>query len=453
MGDVEEGEIVEVDFNAKSPRPPIWAEHGNQESLEPFGNGADFWPERRKVESFDYNHGYWMDRGLNTRALRGERYANAPGGGGYFNDRRGGHSGRQSDKQQGYYREERLRSDVDWILPQKHRRIPYFGRKRRLMPQRMGFLERKEYQREGYRNYSRELAANDLQSNDFRQAGYHHFNRPVDGYRRLLPINLREREVSKPASIQHEQGGVSQLYKEEDFLAKFERVDKSREENLRQLERKDMKRNDDEYSMDDYELLLERHRLIQQQLTAIGQRERNIKKRMQNEIYHDDFSDFEVVPNPNSPGDASFVGLQETCGTLYKTFEEGGEVENKEENFKTSEAEMTRKHHLDSEQENINQPFALDYIHQNWSEDLSNNESNHCLESSIYAEPVNDENSLPSQATTEPPQVLENKAKKRKRRQRKSRFKLRPNHKELQRECLKTLEEEHGMQSEMVLDE
>eukprot|EP00112_Aurelia_sp_Birch-Aquarium-sp1_P006110 Seg1682.11 transcript_id=Seg1682.11/GoldUCD/mRNA.D3Y31 product="hypothetical protein" protein_id=Seg1682.11/GoldUCD/D3Y31 len=55
----------------------------------------------------------------------------------------------------------------------------------------------------------------------------------------------------------------------------------------------------DEYDLDDFQLLLERHRLIQQQLAAIGRHERDLKESILSNRYLDDDPDFVVIPNPN----------------------------------------------------------------------------------------------------------------------------------------------------------
>ena len=55
----------------------------------------------------------------------------------------------------------------------------------------------------------------------------------------------------------------------------------------------------DEYDLDDFQLLLERHRLIQQQLAAIGRHERDLQESILSNRYLDDDPDFVVIPNPN----------------------------------------------------------------------------------------------------------------------------------------------------------
>ena len=56
----------------------------------------------------------------------------------------------------------------------------------------------------------------------------------------------------------------------------------------------------DEYDLDDFQLLLERHKLIQQQLTAIGRQERDLKTKMSRNNFLDAYSDFKLIPNPNT---------------------------------------------------------------------------------------------------------------------------------------------------------
>ena len=55
----------------------------------------------------------------------------------------------------------------------------------------------------------------------------------------------------------------------------------------------------DEYDLDNFQLLLERHRLIQQQLAAIGRHERDLEESILSNRYLDDDPDFVVIPNPN----------------------------------------------------------------------------------------------------------------------------------------------------------
>eukprot|EP00794_Sanderia_malayensis_P012998 gene12998-14336_t len=65
------------------------------------------------------------------------------------------------------------------------------------------------------------------------------------------------------------------------------------------LESSHSKGESDEYDLDDFQLLLERHRLIQQQLSAIGKQEKDLEEKIASNEYFDEFTDFQLTPNPN----------------------------------------------------------------------------------------------------------------------------------------------------------
>ena len=61
----------------------------------------------------------------------------------------------------------------------------------------------------------------------------------------------------------------------------------------------------DEYDLDDYQLLLERHRLIQQQLSVIGQQEQYLEAQASGSANFEDDADFVIVPDPNCIDESS----------------------------------------------------------------------------------------------------------------------------------------------------
>ncbi|XP_065052847.1 zinc finger C3H1 domain-containing protein-like [Rhopilema esculentum] len=61
----------------------------------------------------------------------------------------------------------------------------------------------------------------------------------------------------------------------------------------------------DEYDLDDYQLLLERHRLIQQQLSVIGQQEEYLEAQAFGSANFEDDADFVIVPDPNCIDESS----------------------------------------------------------------------------------------------------------------------------------------------------
>lgn len=303
MGDVEEGEIIDADYVVPISRPAIQHERGTPEMIENFRGPPGFWSDRQMIKSFDYNHGRWHDRwsapGADCRDQRLERQSMT-----VEYDRPDGRK-IETFKQMNYKGE---RPNLDVPMPEpSHTRLQYFGRKS-YVPTRHGIA------RDRFRN-RRSLTGNG--SSNFRD-----FRRPTLVQKRRLDdcsqfhatMAGKEDEITRRQDMNPLQGRPNYLQSEKDnrYMA---RLDKSREESviLSEIRQKSFPKEKevrgDEYDLDDYQLLLERHKLIQQQLTAIGVQETNLQKMIVKNALNDEFSDFVVVPNPNSPLDSVFSDI------------------------------------------------------------------------------------------------------------------------------------------------
>ena len=431
MGDVEEGEIVEADRELNSPKPLVDRVNHSRclpEIVQKSEGSRRFWPERRGIESFDYKHGRWMDRQM-ISARRQERSERAN----FLEQSRGRRVGLNEGKLESvqdcnadFHRGERPKLDARLAPQQRHIRAPYFGRKRRPMPHhRGGHIARRGYLRGRFRNDSQQMPVNYLQVNDPWEAGDSQTRRHTVYDHGTVP------------QVSTEEGGMFQNRghipyqhrSDETFMERFERLDKSREENLRLSERSNVNETamkgangDEEYNLDEYQLLLERHRLIQQQLSAIGEKERSLQQRMHKEPYFGDSSDFEVIPNPNSPGDNIFIMQQHVEGRFDQNFDACSQIENSRSvgDYGYLGAEQTVYQY--GSQSNMHSQE-----HRAWNHESNGvyADANACF--GTFNMPLHELNSAPSLSSTLMPPAPIAKSKSQRKRARRKRLKLRQN--------------------------
>jgi len=373
MGDVEEGEIVDIDNEI---RPPMMGFHPCSPEINEMCE--DYYsplPERRSIESFDYNHGRWMDRGM-ILSRRQDRHEWVNRTEDTTNDRRVVHIDRQPNVAHDYYnsdnsfREERPNLDVRRPPQHRNSRGQYFGWKRRSMPHRFGqtgYPGRREYSRGRYRDHSRAMPVVNLQGTGARQEEYYSPQRHKNDHK--IPMHhsvLEDERVFQPRDYNHQHRRQHPLRNKADetFIDRFERVDKIREEGVGVVERENAdgavkkgytdieyssyrskpniehqnpieqqpsvtSRNeaDDDYNLDEYQLLLERHRLIQQYLSAIGEKERNLQERMHEGTGFDDSVHFEALVNQNSQREGNFAEQEPNDGSFGHAFEVDPQIE------------------------------------------------------------------------------------------------------------------------------
>lgn len=310
MADVEEGEIVEIDFDAPPSRPGISQNRRTPEMMGGPRVAQGFLPGGRLIESFDYHHGQWLDR-WNSPCVkqRNEFVERSNSDINYF---------RPIEKMQEipprvYNKWDRPHFEAGPMHAPWHPRGHFIGRRRRTFPSRVGRNNRLEKERERFGKDSIEFIDNGFPGGGgFRTAEFHHAAAVNEENWRYAPSHTRMNQSRQgwENTAKDSMEGRFRNDKDNAFLTRFEKIDRSRELNVRNSSNNDgsstqrTEIDDDEYNLDDYQLLLERHRLIQQQLSVIGQQERDLKETLANKSFSDDFSDFVLVPNPNSPCDS-----------------------------------------------------------------------------------------------------------------------------------------------------
>ena len=489
MGDVEEGEIVEADSELKSPRPSLMDPSPCSPEIGQKNDGS-FWLNRRGIESFDYNHGRWMDRQM-ISARRQERYEGANMHECNVKNSGLGQNERKSDQVQHsdpdyYHREERPYFDTRFPPQQRHLRGSYFGRKRRFPPQRGGRGQRREHPRDRFRNNPREMAVNDVQCTEPWQVGHFQIRRHEHYHKGVSPQILSENEgfpQHRRYDPYHNRQHPVPSESSETFVDRFERVDKTREENLRLNEKANMmettekgcndgdfvfdeyqqllehhrltqqqapdvgeKEGDSDYNLNEYQLLLERYRLIQQHLTAIGEKERSLQERVEKEDGFAESSDFEVIPNPNSPRENVAIGCHEIKkSNFYQNFDTGLQIEQSGKKEEGSCLEDKQTFYDHGSQASTQDPTHLGWVKEPGKIEMHNNTSIDSYKASLGDLSLGDVDSSSYQNRTLSPPPATTKSKKSRRRERRKRSRLKQN--------LKTLQSAHsqGKQSNLLV--
>ena len=375
MGDVEEGEIIEIDSEIRPPMPPMMGFHHFSPEINECEDYYSSWPERRTIESFDYNHGRWMDRSM-ISSRKQDRYERVNCIEGNANDRRVVHIDRQPNVAHDYYnsdnsfRAERPNLDSRRLPQQRNSRGQHFGWKRRPIPHRggrTGYPGRREYSRGRFRGHSKGMPGIDLRGTSARQEEYYSPQRHENDHKIPMPHSLSEDErLFQPREHYHQQRKQHPLHNKADeaLIDRFEWVDKIREEGIGVVDRENVdegikkgytdseynnyrgkpnlvnqsppeqqpsvaSRNeaDDDYNLDEYQLLLERHRLIQQYLSAIGEKERNLQERMHEATSFDDSANFDALTNQSLQREDKFTEQMPNKGSFCHAFEPGPQIE------------------------------------------------------------------------------------------------------------------------------